>query len=251
MLYVYGLDVRDFSDRKTEEHSLEEFGREDKYTKTYVSLLSWQRREQLHRLKQSKDQMRCIGAGILEWYGLKCLYQSLVPPKTAVGENGKPYFLEFPELQYNLSHAGDYVVAAFSDESVGIDIAERRGSKDSLIRRCLTEAEMGWLKGQVDRDEAFCRLWAGKESFVKWTGEGLRKDLRQVEITLDGAFCARDLKPAESVPGGIDSMEQAYLKEWREPCGYSVCVCCGDAKQLETVRGIHWVTARELESLVI
>lgn len=251
MLYVYGLDVRDFSDRKTEEHSLEEFGREDKYTKTYASLLSWQRMEQLQRLKQSKDRMRCIGAGILEWYGLNCLCQSQVPPETAVGENGKPYFLEFPVLQYNLSHAGDYVVAAFSDEPVGIDIAERRVCKDSLIRRCLTETEMDWLKHQEQRDEAFCRLWAGKESFVKWTGHGLRKNLRQVEITLDGAFFAQDLNPGEMASGGGKPLDRAYLREWREPQGYSVCVCCGDAKQLENVREIHWVTARELESLLI
>lgn len=235
MLYVCGLDIRVI----------------DKKDVTIKSFLSSTRQTQLKRLKQSADRRRCIGAGVLEWYGLKCRCQAQIPPKTAIAENGKPYFPELPGLQYNLSHAGDYVVAAFSDESVGIDIAERRVCKDSLIRRCLTEAEMGWLKGQVDRDEAFCRLWAGKESFVKWTGDGLRKDLRQVEITLDGGFFVRDLKPAESVPGGIDSMEQAYLKEWREPRGYSVCVCCGDAKQLETVRGIHWVTARELESLVI
>ncbi|MGN0341856.1 MAG: 4'-phosphopantetheinyl transferase family protein [Roseburia sp.] len=232
MLQIYGMDIRIIL-------NIEE----------WKPFLSEMRFAQLQRLKQSADRRRCVGAGLLEWYGMKCFCREQVPPVTAVGEKGKPYFPEFPGLQYNLSHSGDFVVAAFSEEPVGIDIAERRVCKDSLIRRCLTEAETRWLNGQEDRDEAFCRLWAGKESFVKWTGDGLRKDLRQVEITLDGAFFAQDLMPMEMPIGHGAATDGAYLKEWREPRGYSVCVCCGNVKQLENLREIHWITSQELNDL--
>ena len=191
MLYVCGLDVREFFCAELKDND----------ATWWKSFLSYVRLEQMQRLKQIADWKRCVAAGFLEWYGLQCLYGEQMPPKTAIADNGKPYFSEFPGLHYNLSHAGDFVVAAFSDEPVGIDIAERRECKDSLIRRCLTETEMGWLKEQVDRNEAFCRLWAGKESFVKWTGDGLRKDLQQVEVTLDGAFFVRDLNPGETGGG--------------------------------------------------
>ena len=42
------------------------------------------------------------------------------------GAHGKPFVVDHPEVQYNISHSGCYVVCAVSGVPVGIDIQEKR-----------------------------------------------------------------------------------------------------------------------------
>ena len=57
-------------------------------------------------------------------------------------ENGKPWIKDHPEFYFNISHAGDYVVLAYGDVPLGVDIEQIRG-KDNLrvAGRCFTGRE--------------------------------------------------------------------------------------------------------------
>ena len=89
-------------------------------------------------------------------------------PDSKPGTNGKPYFVEMPELFFNLSHSGDYVVCALSDSEVGIDIQQyRKNIKDGVFKRVLhtTENELFEKCDTKEKETYFYQIWAAKEAF--------------------------------------------------------------------------------------
>ena len=99
----------------------------------------------------------------------------------ARGEYGKPYFLHHPELHFNISNSGDWILMAVSVVNVGIDIQiitdiplERIGK-----RVFATDEYDHFLKMDGQR-EYFFREWVLRESYIKWTGEGLGRDMRSL-----------------------------------------------------------------------
>lgn len=131
--------------------------------------------------------------------------QALVLEKN---ENGKPTVQGHPEFYFNLSHAGNYVVLAYGDVPLGVDIEQIR-EKDNLrvARRCFTEREYAYVSGQKEvvsqepadshggleeklrfkPDDSLCAerffyLWTMKESYLKLTGDGISVPLNSFEI---------------------------------------------------------------------
>ena len=115
--------------------------------------------------------------------GLRELYSiDLEQEERAKTQNGKPYLVNHSEVQYNISHSGKYVVCAFAQVSVGIDIQEKRIVNVERIGRKIFPIEeyREFLKSE-EKQETFFRQWVMRESYLKWTGEGLTKDLRQLQ----------------------------------------------------------------------
>lgn len=113
-----------------------------------------------------------------EEYGMNWL------PEITREKKGKPFFAEYPQIQFNISHSDGRVVCALGQIPLGIDVEYVRGVSDRLINRALTDSERSWLERSRDKQSAFIRLWNLKESFLKATGEGLRTELRAVEFLL-------------------------------------------------------------------
>ncbi len=91
----------------------------------------------------------------------------------AVAPNGKPYFVN-AAIQFNLSHSGSTVVAAFCRSAVGIDIESRGRCKDfiGIADRFFHPSEAAAVARSLDEGE-FLRLWTGKEAMLKLSGDGL------------------------------------------------------------------------------
>ncbi len=111
--------------------------------------------------------------GLLLWAAAQRWPEVGRSPALAKGKNGKPYFAEFPDHHFNLSHSGGWVACALSDCPVGIDIQGVR--RNSPVRRKLTPQEQDWLQGQPEG--AFTALWVKKEAYLKCTGAGLTRRL--------------------------------------------------------------------------
>lgn len=106
-------------------------------------------------------------------------------PEIARVPEGKPFFSDFPNFHFNLSHSQPYALCALGSSPLGVDIQIIKSTwRDGLPRRVCSPAELDWLKKQADRRASFALLWSMKEAKVKFTGTGLRSEIRAISVPL-------------------------------------------------------------------
>ena len=137
--------------------------------------------------------------------------------ETELYPGGKPYLKDYPEIYFNLSHSGDYVCCAVGDEPVGVDIQKVVPVKAGLAERFFTENEIRQLKelSKEKREQLFFRMWSIKESYIKFTGRGMKQGIDTFEIDWRKG-CIRDKENSEI---------KAYFDEYPYIEGYSLAVC--------------------------
>ncbi|MGH8689268.1 MAG: 4'-phosphopantetheinyl transferase family protein [Burkholderiales bacterium] len=118
------------------------------------------------------------------------------------GERGKPALApSFTDsgLRFNLSHAGDVAVYAFSTAGeVGVDIEEVRAIRDAdaVAAYAFSRRENECYRRLDARCKplAFFRCWTRKEAFVKALGDGLSHPLDGFDVSLAPGEPARILR---------------------------------------------------------
>lgn len=141
------------------------------YGEAYGSL-PFARRQKADRFRFPQDKIRSVGAGLLLQKACRAHGLDGADEKLLLGENDKPYFVDYPDWQFNLSHAGNRVLCALSHVPVGCDLEEIRKADIPVARRFFTKEEVDWLLQESDQNKAFYRLWTWKESFLKCIGRG-------------------------------------------------------------------------------
>lgn len=227
MLKIYGIDIRILQDEK-------------RYA-ACLKRMTDSRLAKIAKIRQENDKLRSLGAGILLDYGMCTEGLTVREADIRLTNLGKPYAAGAPFVQFNISHADYYVVAAFQVSEpkiaadameVGIDVECIHNYKESFIRKCTTLKELSWLDTQPDRMKAMTRIWTAKESYMKCTGKGLRIPVEQLEtdfptgmiwdepkLTKSGII---DDKTAED--DGHEEKVGAYLQEhWLDNCCVHVC----------------------------
>ncbi len=88
-----------------------------------------------------------------------------------INREKKPFAENCP-YQFNLSHSGDYLLLAVGDEPLGADIEKITKIPPKTLANYFTDTE----QEQVEKEgkQAFFEIWTKKESYVKYTGEGIR-----------------------------------------------------------------------------
>ena len=123
---------------------------------------------------------------LYEEYAIR-LPETIPEDEIAFGAHGKPYLRNFPRIHFNISHSYGRIVCAFSKTPVGVDVERIAPVKDALLRRTLAQQEQQELQALVDegydRDEIFFRYWTAKESYLKYLGCGITRELRDVIIS--------------------------------------------------------------------
>ena len=163
---------------------------------TWQKLLEQASPERKHRAQQCRKEetaRQCILSEALLRYGLFMQYGAVPSFTVDCTEGGKPVAPEFPAFQFNLSHCGNWVVFAWSDKPVGIDVQRCVEEKPTLVRRHFTRLEQEYVfAGQeaAERARRFCEIWTAKESWLKYLGTGLTVDLRSFDV-LDGSLPVR------------------------------------------------------------
>lgn len=103
-------------------------------------------------------------------------------------EYNRPY-MAFP-LDFNISHSGDYILCAFSDHKVGIDIEAIKPIEMTDFTYCFSADELRKINQAPDKYEAFFKHWAIKEAVIKADGRGLNIPLQTIiisdKIVIDG-----------------------------------------------------------------
>ena len=64
---------------------------------------------------------------------------------------------------------------------IGIDIQKIQSYSPRLLRRILTNQELLQLEQSEEKESFFCSLWSQKESYVKWSGQGITRELDTLE----------------------------------------------------------------------
>ncbi len=165
-----------------------------------LNLTPWQShgawRELLPGLPQARQQraLRCrseaggarvAGGGWLLQYALT---QAGVPAQAQrFTENpwGKPMLADRDGPQFSLSHSGPWAVCAVGQWPLGVDV-ERPRCTMAVARRFFHPLELEELEAlpPAERQDRLCRLWTGKEAFVKALGRGLTLPLDSFQIAL-------------------------------------------------------------------
>lgn len=141
---------------------------------------SQSRRAKADAFRREVDKRRCLVGEALLRFSLGGADVTLL-----TGEFGKPCLKDQPEVHFNISHSGSWVVLALSDRAVGIDIEQLRmdPGKEKLARRFFTETEQAWIfQDDNARGPRFFQIWTAKESFLKYLGTGLSKPLQSFDV---------------------------------------------------------------------
>ena len=119
-----------------------------------------------------EDALACVAA--------EALLRKALPEAdlSQMTKEGKP---ALPGICFNLSHSGHWVVLAVGDQPVGIDVECPKPGRDwqRLAARYFTPEEQSFAQENQTR---FLQVWTGKESYLKYTGEGLRRPLQSFSI---------------------------------------------------------------------
>ena len=146
----------------------------------------------LLRLRGTKPLLKKqqgIAAELLLYKALQTMEPGTsLPPDIAADEHGKPY-LRDSRLFFSLSHSGQLAFCALSDRVLGADIQVISRYDPALASRFFAAGEQSYVKSSADKDMAFTRVWAMKESYIKAMGQGLAVPLSSFDVCPNGELC--------------------------------------------------------------
>lgn len=159
-----------------------------------LNRMSFEQQIKINRFKSKTRQYESILGECLLAHGIYTIYGiDMKEEPRSTKKNGKPYFNNHPEIHYNISHSGDYVLCAIGSRSLGIDI-QRHKPVDikKMAKHTLSQTEYDSIKNSPTKEIDFFRYWVMKESYLKWTGEGITRDLRKLDMQGWHQFLAID-----------------------------------------------------------
>jgi len=109
------------------------------------------------------------------------------------GKYGKPQLNGTKQINFNLSHCGDWVAYGFSwERRIGIDLERLTDCQDGqlLAPHCFSPRELAELGDGISIAQSFCAMWTRKEAILKAAGLGL--DSMQALCALDPVVKIRD-----------------------------------------------------------
>ncbi|MFP4470823.1 MAG: 4'-phosphopantetheinyl transferase family protein [Bacteroidota bacterium] len=142
-------------------------------------------REKINRYKSPVDQQRkMIGEMLVRSVTASKLKLNSHDIHFYYSEKNKPLLLDLDTLHFNISHSGDWVVAAFSEQPVGVDVEKVRKMNSGVARRFFSEEEVAALtRLPLSRQtDLFFELWTCKESYLKAIGTGLTRALNSFTV---------------------------------------------------------------------
>ncbi len=155
---------------------------------------------------------------------------------------GKPALADDPDLHFNLSHAGDWIVYAFARQRrVGVDVEVMRDDVEikSLARHVFSPAEQAifYSLPAAQQREAFFNGWTRKEAYVKAQGMGMSLPLDSFDVSLRPGISAAivETRPqaAEAERWSICTLERGALYK-------AALVIEGQGWQLRQLEATEW-----------
>ena len=148
---------------------------------------------------------KLLETGLLREYGLK-----LKEEPRATGEHGKPFLSLQPKIHYNITHSGKYVMCILTGQEVGIDVQQhRKANYERMLERMVPQDMIREILDADEPEKAFFTQWVLREAYIKWTGEGLSRDLRTISLE-EGPYILLELE--EGYSGAVWSQDPLELR---------------------------------------
>ncbi len=191
---------------------------EDEWSE-WISLVDCARRERINKLRQKKDRIQSLGAGLLLRYSFLVegyTVEQWNNSKIQLEQSGKPKLMQHPEFCYSLSHSGKWVICGVHSKELGTDIQEMRSWNMRMAKRFFATEEYERLLNaeEAEKSMLFYKMWTAKESYAKLTGEGIGKGISQY-LTSEEFDKVRD----------TNLQEEADIRTYEMLQEYMICVC--------------------------
>lgn len=203
------------------------------------------RLQKINQCKSIEDKVRSLCCGLLLQYAVREELGSEAERSLRyhIGAYGKPYFRDYPQLHFNLSHSGCYAALAFSSQEVGIDIQKKHVVRERLAGRILSEREYRQyceLKNKTEKlaEEYFFRCWCARESYGKLCGQGIFRILEGSCYETETGRISRNGKAA------------ALCREYLIDAEYMMNVCIYERERSCTERFPEEVTCLKLSHIL-
>ena len=197
--------------------------------------VSVEKRKKSKNFRFFDDSKRCICAeAIMRYYLIKyfCINNSDI--EIIYNEYGKPFLKKIP-LYFNLSHSGKWVVCAWSENEIGVDVEKIDKINIDIAKSLFCEAEYDYIKSgkEHERCKRFIQIWTLKESYIKYIGKGLTIPLN--------SFCIKNNDDYITVESDKNK-ERIFLKQVEFSNDYYLAECSRDETSIE----IQEITIEEL-----
>ncbi|MDI9470239.1 MAG: 4'-phosphopantetheinyl transferase superfamily protein [Bacillota bacterium] len=190
-----------------------------------ISLLDAKRQDRVYRYRRLEDRVRCLTAGLM----LQSVFGEDAVSSMTVSSFGKPILPNGP--CFNLSHSGNMVVLLADEQPVGVDVELITPYSQTVAKKVFTAVEQSWLSRQAT-DEAFFRLWTGKEAIMKALGLGFHLPPERFEIRPEEGFA--------NIVGG-----QSWYLHWLALDAHIICTAAEHPGRAEMP---VWLSRNELLS---
>ncbi|MGN7471978.1 4'-phosphopantetheinyl transferase family protein [Brevibacillus sp. SAFN-007a] len=188
----------------------------------FSQMVSPEKNKRIIRFKNQVDAYRTLVADVLI-RSVICRELQLRNSDLTFSKNpyGKPYLVDAPNFNFNVSHSGKWIVCITHNASVGIDIEEIKPIDLSMAERFLSREEYNDLFAQLpeDRLHYFYDLWTLKESYIKAIGKGMFIPLN--------SFTIRKSKNEDItlLDNQLNQLSMFYFKQYILDEMYKMSVC--------------------------
>lgn len=193
----------------------------EKCRQQLLNAVSEDKREKIYRFHYEKDALRALYADTLARY-LACNKLGIKNKDIIFkyNEYGKPYLQGVPDVYFNVSHSGQYVICGWSQHEIGVDVEEIKKIDLDIAKRFFTAGEYEYIISNITGKQAqyFYEIWTMKESYIKYKGKGLSMPLDSFELIYNNGFV--ELKSNDEVPPRI------YRPDFNN--NYKIAVCTED-----------------------
>ena len=186
-------------------------------------MIQSEEKERIEKFRYREDMISSlIGRLFLRGFAVQTLAQHNHNIRLVRTERGKPVLEADCGWDYNVSHAGDWVVfGALESGQVGLDVMRTTDCRidrlDDFFRimdRQFTQDEWAAIRGERENEEEqlarFFRNWTLKESYVKGIGTGLNVDLRSLNFII-----VDNLPPSGASISTTKLVDSGELSSWR------------------------------------
>lgn len=164
MIYLFE-DINRFSD--------------DNYYK-FCSLLSNDRKKRIDNYHFIADKKLGLIVYLLLLIGLELDYGICEKQEFGFGRLKKPFLKNHSHIQFNFSHCIKSAACAINTTSVGVDVQDYITWDEDLINMVCSRGEKELANTQ---ENLFTRYWVLKESYLKFKGIGLIKNLASLDFS--------------------------------------------------------------------